>query len=496
MQFAALEGIPPELLDEDALNAELARRSLAEFAQQAWQVVEPDTRLEWGWYHGAICEHLEAVTLGQIRRLIINIGPGFMKSTLVSVMWPAWMWTRRPAWRGLFGSYAHDLATRDSDKTRKIVTSDWYQRLFRPAWTLDPALNRLDHFRNTELGERKALSVGGAATGFRGNAVVVDDPLNVLDAYSKAAREECVTWWDKAMSSRVNDPRKDPFVVIMQRLHVKDLTGHLLEQGGWEHLCLPTQYEPKRRCSTPIGFADPRTDVGELLDPIRFGPTQVKDAKRILGTDGFAGQHQQLPAPAEGAMLKRDWFNRRWRTREQATIDGLECRLLPEKFTSLIIVLDCSFKETKDTDRVAMELWGYAPPDRYLLDIRWDRMDFVTTLRTFADFCNAHKDARAKIVEEKANGAAIINALKAKVPGLIPVDPVGSKEARVAAVSPDIEAGNVWLPAFAPWVGAFIEECVTFPKGDHDDALDAMTYALLRLSPGLGSQRLAALVRW
>ena len=193
-----------------AIKAEQARRSFYRFVKQAWSVVEPAQPLLDGWHVEAMCDHLQAVKEGHIRKLLINIPPGHAKSKIVSVCWPAWVWAAgRPSWRLLAGSYASELAIRDSVGCRALIESPWYQNNFAREWELSGDQNVKGYFTNTATGARLAISVGGKATGFRGNCVMVDDPLNVIDAPSKLKRDEAIFWWDKAMSSRVNDLSRD-----------------------------------------------------------------------------------------------------------------------------------------------------------------------------------------------------------------------------------------------------------------------------------------------
>src|SRR5258707_11615896 len=241
-----------------------ARNHLNKFVRAAWPIVEPSTVLKWNWHIDAISEHLEAVTNKQIQRLVINIPPGHMKSLIVSVFWPAWVWITKPEWKGLFSSYASELAIRDSVKCRTIIESDWYRQGFQNGWNLSADQNRKDFFQNTKQGFRISLSVGGKGTGFRGDAVIVDDPLNAADATSKAIRDSTIAWWDQTMSSRLNDQATGARVIIMQRLHEDDLTGHVLLTGGWEHLCLPSEFEPKRKSVTSLGVADKRDKDKDL----------------------------------------------------------------------------------------------------------------------------------------------------------------------------------------------------------------------------------------
>jgi hypothetical protein len=201
----------PTLAPEDLANGVLEpapRMPLRQFVEQAWPILEPEALFIPNWHVDAICAHLEAVIDGRIRRLVINVPPGFMKSLLVCVFWPAWVWTFRPGWRGIFSSYAGDLAIRDSVKCRALIESEWYRGTFAPSWQLSSDQNVKSYFQNTRMGFRLSLSVGGKGTGFRGHCVVVDDPLNVRDGFSDLALDEVVRWWDKTMSTRQRPARR------------------------------------------------------------------------------------------------------------------------------------------------------------------------------------------------------------------------------------------------------------------------------------------------
>lgn len=480
------------------------RISLAEFVRGAWPIIEPGTPLVWNWHLDAICEHLEAVTDGRIRRLLINIPPGHMKSLLVSVFWPAWVWTKRPEWRALFGSYAMDLAIRDSVRCRDIITSDWYQDTFRPQWKLKGDQNVKSYFTNSQQGFRFSLSVGGQATGWRGDAMVVDDPLNVKDQWSSLARQEALRWWDQTMSSRLNDQAKGARVIIMQRLHEEDLAGHVLRKGGYEHLCLPSRFEPERLDSdrdripriTGIGWSDPRTERNELLFPGLFPAEVIAEAEIDQGSAGFAGQHQQRPSPSEGGVFKKHWW-RYWQPKgaslppvvvrlPDGSIEYREAVELPERFTRQAQSWDCAFKDTKGSDFVAGGAWGEDKADKYLLTQRRDRLSFTATVDAIVAMSVAYPGTSAKYVEDKANGAAVIDTLRKKIAGLIAVEPEGGKISRANAVAPMVESGNVYLPhpAIAPWVLDYIEEHAAFPSGQYDDQVDQTTQILNKWGNG------------
>ena len=456
----------PSLIDE--VDQELAARGLREFVRQAWPVVEPATEFVSGWHLDAICEHLEAVTRGQIHRLLISVPPRHMKSLAVSVFWPCWEWITHPERRWLFCSYAAGLAIRDSVKCRRMVESPWYRRRWLDRFVLTSDQNEKSRFENDKAGYRIAIGVGGAATGEGGDRVIVDDPHNVREAESEIVRQSVLDWWDQVMSTRLNDPKRGAMVIVMQRVHESDLAGHVLQQGGYEELKLPAEYEGSQQV-TSIGWRDPRTELGELLWPERFGQEEVEALKRTMGSYAAAGQLQQRPAPAAGGILKRHW----WKFYREA----------PRPFSEVIQSWDCAFKDTRTSDFVVGQVWGRHGADKYLLDQVRGRMDCPATIQAVKRLSEKWPQAQAKLVEDKANGPAVIATLKHEIVGLIAVNPEGGKEVRAHAVSPQIEAGNVYLPdpTIAPWIGGFIDECAAFPNGAYDDQVDAMSQALVRL---------------
>lgn len=473
------------------VEREYAARSLREFVRQGWPVIEPSTPFVPGFHIDAIIDHLEAVSRGEIRNLLINVPPRHMKSLLVCVFWPAWEWSRWPERRFLYSSYAASLSMRDSVKCRRLIESPWYQARWGHLFRLTDDQNAKTRFDNNRSGYRLSTSVGGAVTGEGGDRIVCDDPHNVADVSSDAIRKAALEWWDVAMSTRVNDPKTSAKVIVMQRCHQRDLSGHVLEKGNFEHLCLPAEYEGDKRI-TVIGFSDLRKQLGELLWPERFGPDEIAALKVSLGSYAAAGQLQQRPSPAGGGIFKRRWF-RYWQPRganlppiiihlpdgSTQTIIAVEApRLVDEQIQSW----DCSFKGLDTSDFVAGQMWARVGP-RYLLgDQVRARMDCPATVKAVREFSAKWPQTYAKLIEDKANGSAVIQMLANEIPGLLPVNPSGGKIARAQAICPLVEAGNVYLPHpdHAPWVNDFIEECVQFPNGAHDDQVDAMTQAILR----------------
>ncbi len=500
--------LPP--LDVDEGHAEECRRSFAAFVRRAWPLAGTTEPLIWGWHLDALCSHIQAVEEGQIRRLLINIAPGMGKSKLVSVLYPAWSWTRTPTRQFLCASYAYDLAERDSVYCRQLVESEWYTRLFMHGnWRLKPDQNTKSFWSNTVEGHRISTGVGG--TGKRADRIVIDDPLSAVDAHSKAARETTTGWIGQTLVTRFNDQATSGMVMIMQRLHEEDPSAFVMAGGDWEHLCLPSEFEPDRRCVTyrsvkvPANgtpehvereefWRDPRTVSGELLFPEKFPQSVLDDAKRpnALGAYGFAGQHQQRPSPAGGGMFRaEDW--RFWKPdgtaanvcpRPAGCYDG-PARPLPE-LDSVIISVDANFKAKATADPVAMLVIGSSGADRFILDRRWGPFGFARSVSILRDLVAAWPAVSKVLVEDAANGSAIIESLQREIVGIVAVKPEGGKESRAWAVQAQVEAGQCYLPDGAPWLGEFIEEFSAFPKGRHDDQVDAWSQGLLELRHPLG----------
>lgn len=270
-------------------------------------MLEPNAALVWNWHLDAICEHLEAVTAGRINRLLINVPPGSSKSMAVSVMWQAWEWTQPHlrSLRYLATSFNDGPVKRDTRKCRDLILSDWYRFLW-PEVTLTRTGEM--SFANASTGTREGVPFG-SLTSQRGDRLVVDDPHSTETAESPTERANTTRRFREGAVNRLNDQQRSAIVVVMQRLHEDDISGVIIKQRmGYVHLCLPMEFEPERRCTTEIGFSDPRTQDGDLLDPVRFPRSAVDDLKRDMGSHAFAGQYQQRPTAREGGLFKRAWF--------------------------------------------------------------------------------------------------------------------------------------------------------------------------------------------
>ncbi len=441
----------------------LAERSLVHFIKQAWHVLEPGTTYVHNWHIDAICAHLEAVTDGRIKNLVINIPPRHMKSISVAVCWPAWVWTSRPAARWIFASYAQSLSVRDSVKCRRLIQSNWYQRNWGDRFTLAGDQNSKIKFENDHTGYRIATSVGGTATGEGGDFIVVDDPLNAKEAFSETVRQTTLEWWDQVMSTRLDNPRTGAKVIIMQRLHENDLTGHVLRQGGYQHLCLPTKFTGKK-IATTLGNFDPRTRRGELLFPERFSVEVVSNLEKTLGSYAAAGQLQQAPAPADGGVFKLEWWK--------------YYNIIPTG-RHIVQSWDTGFKKGPKNAYSCCETWAVEREGYYLLDLWRDKVEYPELKRMVRALYDKWH-ARTVLIEDKASGQSLVQELRRG--SNIPLKAVsvvdGDKVVRASLVSPLVEAGRVLLPESAPWLADFLEEHTLFPNASYADQVDTTSQAL------------------
>jgi len=297
-----------------------AEESLIDFIKQNWSAVEPTRPFIDGWAIRAVCEHLEAVSRGEIRKLLMNVPPGFMKSLATDVFWPAWEWGPRnmPGLRYICASYSQDLTVRDNVRTRSVIASPNYQSMWGDRFSFTDDQNAKQKFSNDHRGFKIATSVHGLGTGERGDRVIIDDPHNVLEAESDAKRNSALQWFTEVMPTRVNDAKTAAFVVIMQRVHEEDVAGLILEKElGYTHLCIPMHHDPEHphidKARQWSGWSgDPRTEPEELAAPERVSHEDVEEMTKQMmawgGTYSVAGQLEQRPEPRGGGMVKIDWF--------------------------------------------------------------------------------------------------------------------------------------------------------------------------------------------
>lgn len=481
--------LPQQLLDLPEARWESYRleRNFYRFVRAAWNLVDPTPFCD-GWHIKAVCDHLQAVSEGKIRRLLINIPPRHGKSLIVSVLWPVWEWIRKPHTRWLCMSYGADLATRDAVKARLLILSAWFQNRWGDRFNLKRDVNRKTRYENDHGGFRVASSIGGLGTGEGGDRIVIDDPHKADEAQSEEQRDAVVSWWKGTMSSRENDPKSTAWVVIMQRLHEDDLAGYILKEEGedWVHLMLPVRFDPARACVTSLPWQDPRSRAGELIWPERYGPIEEARLRRKMGSYNAAGQLDQSPAPPEGGIFKRFWFANRYNTLPKGV--ELDC----------LTTWDLNFDATPGSSYVvglAIYFTTTEPRQYYVVDMFRERIDYADSEHAFQEFAAKHKGIRRHVIEKKANGAALISRMSRKMSGVIPWEKGKSKIVCYRAIAPLAEAGQIWLPDWgqlSPWVSDFMGEVCGVPTAAFDDIPDALAQGILYVESGLLRRRTRA----
>jgi len=481
------------------LKGELARReyekkreqrereavySFAAFVRLMWSVVEPSP-LKWSWHMEVICDALQSVAEGRCKRLVINIPPGFSKSLLTSVFFPAWKWLRWPSDRSLYLSHNLELARRDSQRTREVLRSPEYQSILsrtKKVWSFARDQNETLNFQNSARGFRYCASLGAGITGKRGDNIVIDDPHDVKEATQGAPDRiaermaELGANFDQAVRSRLNDPLTGTIIIIMQRVHEIDLTGHVLSgPGKWETLILPMRYDPERPDPR-----DRRTIAGELLDAERFPEHVVLENETALGAQA-SGQYQQAPVAPGGGMFPI------------AAWTFLDRRAFPQSYEREAAGWDLAFGANKSGAYHAGVFGGLKKGKVYTFGEVHVRCDTSELLSRMAAARKTWPEAKTWCVEDKAAGRPATEIASESIPGMILVQPSGDKTARAQAWQPYVRAGNIVLPCTCglttlhhheqanalpaePWVVEFVTELSMFPKGALKDRLDAAGY--------------------
>lgn len=492
--------LPPEsVLDQIAKT--ICERSLLEFVEQAWPYLDnggsPFYR---NWHLEAISDHLEAVSRGEIRKLVLNLPPRSLKSVICSVAWPMWSWaqTRKTALTGpqvkfLCASYNQDLSWKLSTDTRKLLTSPFYQKYWGKRIILSGDTNTKTVFENTLGGSRFATSVGGSLLGI-GASIIVCDDLQNTSGLSDTERQVSTEWFKELSTTRFNDPKTGAIVVVQQRLHQLDISGYIQKYGGdgWEFVVIPMEFEPTYyQIPTSLGWIDPRAlnDAGALCDqtelneragwlmhPERVPREEVENIKKGLGPYLASGRLQQSPVPAGGGIIKEEW----WKLWEGATF--------PEMGT-IVASLDSAYTEKEENDPSALTVWGSfshpetGQPCMMLMDAWEKRYGLNDLVEAVALACKKHR-VDTLLVEARASGISVAQELS-RLYGTrqwqtLQITPKGDKVARAHTVVPFFSAGMIYAPDkdFAQIV---IDQAKNFPKSEHDDLVDSATAALIWL---------------
>lgn len=459
---------PPAIPTLDQLKREQYRRSFYAFVRDFWQVAEPSIEFKDALHIKALCDHFQAVFEGRLLRLNVEIGPGYAKSMIMSVLGPAWIWgpAGAPYFRIISSTQSIDLTVRDSLRFRALVYSPEYQAMWGDTVKPMPDNNKQGYIENTAKGFRISKSVGGKATGHRGHMVITDDTLDAAEAHSGAARE-MVHNHMRALSSRSVSPKHFRWINIGQRLHEDD-AGGWCRARGFETLCLPSEFDPARACSTSIGFTDWRTTKGELLYPALYDHALLAEAKVNMGPYGYSAQHQQLPVPADGGVLKRQW----WQSFYLAS---------PPPFLTVFQSWDTAYTTNEQNDTSACTTWGVGMDGIYLLGVWTGRLEMPQLLEQIQTEAAKHRPS-VILIEAKANGLSIIQTLNQNPRfgySIEPIKPLLDKNSRAHAAAPFVANGRCKLPSDEGYTSDFLAQTDVFPAGKVRDLADSAVQAIL-----------------
>lgn len=491
---------------------------LIHFVRYFWDVLEPNRPFVDGWVLRGMCQHLEAVSRGEIKRLLMNVSPGSMKSLLVNTFWPAYEWSalNKPNLRYTSFSYAAHLTERDNGRMKDLIKSSKFQAMYGDRFKLTKEGQEL--LSTDKTGWKFASSVGGVGTGVRGDRILLDDPHNVAEGESDKVRGSTVTWFRETMSNRLTDD-EGAIVVIMQRVHDEDVSGSILDPNNgnpYVHFCVPYDFDPARRCKTKIGWVDPRTVPGEPAWPERFSDSFLAAFRRNKYM--WFGQYMQSPQVRGGNIMKYEW----WQKFDMKKGGGLP----PARFDFVLASLDTAMTEKTRNDPSAMTVWGCFVDEKDRItkvlllggwekhlslnggeaakqlagepDEKWIRRtkDKWGLAEWVLHTCRLFKVHRL-LIESTAAGHPLAQELARLVKrgefATLLQPPKGDKEARVHSVTYLFTDELVYAPGdyivtpegtteweFRKFATACIEQCARFPKG-RDDIVDTMSQALTYL---------------
>jgi predicted phage terminase large subunit-like protein len=448
-------------LDRGLLNS-ILRQDFPSFVEKTFRTLSPGQTFVPEWYISAIAYELERVRRGEIKRLIINLPPRSLKSIMTSVAFPAFILGHDPARRIICTSYSAELAQKHSNDFRALLEAPWYRELF-PGTRIGRFKDSAIEIELTRRGGRLATSTNGTVTGRGGGIIIIDDPLKPVDALSETMRNRANEWFRNTLLSRLDDKRTGAIIIVMQRVHMDDLTGFVLEQSDdWMVLNLPAIAESFQTIPMTMGRFHERRP-GEVLSPEREPFEVLEELRRQLGSDLFSAQYQQMPVPPGGAMIKKAWI-RRYTEAPRATF--------------VVQSWDTASKGGPENDWSVCTTWIDTDDCQlYLLDVLRCRLDYPR-LKTTMQQHSIKWNARKVLVEDAGIGTGLIAELRYKIPGVIGIKPQYDKETRMSMASGLIEAGQVHLPERASWLAELETELFSFPGSRHDDQVDSISQML------------------
>jgi predicted phage terminase large subunit-like protein len=417
------------------------------------------------WHVEAMAAKLQDVREGRTKRLVVNVPPRHLKSLAASVALPAWLLGHDPSLAIINATYGQDLSDKFARGCRAVMVSEWYRSLF--STRLASARPSFHELATTGGGFRMATSVGGVLTGRGADVIVIDDPLKPTDAMSQSRRAAANDWFDSTLYSRLNDKTKGAIVIVMQRLHEDDLTGHVLKAGGWDIVSFSAiaEADEERAVETPFGRRNFRRSSGEALQENRESLETLKAIRATIGEANFAAQYQQTPAPARGGMIKAAWFPRF----KPGDLPAFDC---------VVQSWDTANKPSEFADYSVCTTWGVKGSRFYLLDVMRKKLSYPELKRAVVAQDRLFRP-QTIVIEDKASGTQLIQDLiEAGLSHVARHAPDGDKVMRLHAQTATIENGFVLLPDEGPWLADYLAELTLFPAGRHDDQVDSTSQVL------------------
>jgi len=446
------------------------------FFIKVFNTLHPCTKFEDNWHIDLLLEHLLAAEQGRITRLIINIPPRTLKSICISVFWPAWILAKNPSAKIIAASYSQALSYKHSHDCRIVLLSEWFKKYF-PKTTLKQGISNKAKLGTTRHGFRFATSIGGTMTGEGADFIIIDDPQTPAQALSANSRNKVVTWFEQTLMSRLNNKESGVVVLVMQRLHMEDLAGHLLQKGGWTLLNLPMIAEKDEFWH--FGNAQYKRKKGELLHFVRDNKETIARLRHDLGEYAFNAQYQQSPVHLQSQFIKREWLH------------YYQEHTIKQKEMTIYQSWDCAIKAKESHDYTVCCTIGRLDDKYYVLDMFRKKLEYPYLKKTVIRLYDQFKPC-AILIEDKVSGQQLIQELGAvsqnglpenigcsnRLP-IIPVNTKYDKITRLFLTSQIFESKSVFLPTNTTWAKQFEDELMQFPHGRYDDQVDAITQLLL-----------------
>ena len=445
----------------------LSKTKMRYFLRRAFSIINPSIKIKWNWHLDYLCDTLEAVANGKIKRLIINIPPRYLKSIICSVAFPAWLLGKDPTKRVIVASYSKLLATKHSQDTRIIMQSKWYKKNFKKT-ILANGMNEKNKFCTTENGFRFATSVNGTLTGEGGDILIVDDPHNPVNIHNKQNRKKTINWFTSVFSSRLNDKNNGSIIVIMQRLHIEDLSGYILsknKRNKWFVVNLPAIAEEEKRYLL-FNKTYKIRHIGDVLHPTMENKQTLESIKQELGEYNFSAQYQQNPVSIEGSMIKKSWL-------KYFNLHDINNLFVKQK-SRYYISIDCASGLGTENDFTAIAVFTILENKFYLCDMLKLKIPYPELKNKIKNIIEKY-DALVVLIEDKSNGSSMIQDLQTNYTNIIPIKPTKSKECRVNDILTTFEAGGIIIADHENWTQELEIELLSFPACKHDDQVDAIS---------------------